>query len=109
MLNGYPPEYAFHIDKDILEECLDFLKKEYIPAASGSGFLFSPRLRRILPYDENIEGENYSVQFKVKNVDTLNYWLAKEGAEMHKQLTGRFGQKVVGFSTLLEELAIEDA
>jgi len=46
---------------------------------------------------------------QVKNIETLNYWLEKEGTALHRQLTDKFGQQVVGFSTLLEEIAWEEA
>lgn len=94
---------TFHVDKEILEECLAFLREHYIPKAAKSGFLHSPRLMRVMNQGED-EGVSLSVQFHVKNVDTLNYWLQKEGAAIHKALTGRFGQRLVGFSTLLEEI-----
>lgn len=94
---------TFHIEKEIVESCLTYLKEEYIPKAAESGFLHSPRLMRVMNTSED-EGVSFSVQFHVKNVDTLNYWLQKEGAMMHKALSNRFGQKLAGFSTLLEEI-----
>ena len=36
---------TFHIEKDILDESLDYLKKQYIPKAVESGFLQRPCLR----------------------------------------------------------------
>lgn len=39
---------TFHIHKDIVDECLEYLKNSYIPKASESGILYSPYLRRIL-------------------------------------------------------------
>lgn len=97
---------TFHIEKEILAECLDYLKADYIPRASVGGFLHRPCLRRVMQTADN-EGESYSVQFHVKNVDTLNYWLQGEGGAMHKELVARFGSKVVGFTTLLEEIDLE--
>jgi hypothetical protein len=47
---------------------------------------------------------NFSVQFHVKNVDTLNYWIETEGRLLHQDLVNRFGRKIAGFSTLLEEI-----
>lgn len=35
---------TFHIEKDILDEGLDYLKKQYIPKAVESGFLQRPCL-----------------------------------------------------------------
>ena len=94
---------TFHIEKEAHIACVDYLKKEYIPQAVSSGFLLNPRLRRVLQNEEN-EGESYAVQFHVKNVDTLNFWLQNEGNNLHRALVARFGHKIAGFSTLLEEI-----
>jgi hypothetical protein len=37
-------------------------------------------------------------------MDTLNFWLQNEGNLLQKDLVNRFGYKIAGFSTLLEEL-----
>lgn len=94
---------TFHIEKDILDESLDYLKKQYIPKAVESGFLQRPCLRRVMQAEEG-EGFSFSVQFHVKNVDTLNFWLQNEGNNLHRALVARFGHKIAGFSTLLEEI-----
>ena len=93
---------TFHIEKDSINECLAYLKQQYIPQAAASGFQLKPCLRRVLQTEEE-EGENYSVQFHVKNIDTLNFWLQNEGNRLHKELVNRFGYKIAGFSTLIEE------
>lgn len=97
---------TFHIDADILQECLVFLKSEYIPQATNSGFMHSPRMHRVLPYQEGMDAHSYAIQFRVKNMDTLNYWIENEGRNISKQLVDKFGQKVVGFTTVLEEIDI---
>ena len=43
---------TFHIEKDILDESLVYLKKQYIPKAVESGFLQRPCLRRVLQAEE---------------------------------------------------------
>ena len=67
---------TFHIEKDILD---------------------------VMQAEEG-EGISFSVQFHVKNVDTLNFWLQNEGNNLHRALVARFGHKIAGFSTLLEEI-----
>lgn len=94
---------TFHMDRDVVEECLVFLKSTYIPAAASSGFLLKPRLCSIITGDEE-EGKSYSLQFHVKNTDTLHYWMEQEGCKLQDKLVNRFGAKVTGFSTLLEEI-----
>lgn len=96
---------TFHIEKEIEEVCLAYLKEKYIPEASASGFLHTPRLMRVMNTAEE-EGVSYSLQFHVKNIETLSYWLEREGREMQQLLANRFGQKLVGFATLLEEMEL---
>lgn len=94
---------TFHIEDDVHDDVLNFLRGVYIPMAANGGFLFSPRLARIHRQHEE-SGESYSLQFHVKNVDTLNHWLSADGHSLQKELIKRFGDKVMGFVTLLEEV-----
>lgn len=90
-----------------MDECLKFLKTDYIPNACGSGFLLRPRLSRILLQEEDPSGESYSLQFEVKNTDVLAYWMEKEGQHIQQRLLHKFGEKVVGFTTLMEHIPLE--
>ena len=67
---------TFHIEKDILDESLDYLKKQYIPKAVESGFLQRPCLRRVMQAEEG-EGISFSVQFhvKMKEITFTAHWL----------------------------------
>lgn len=98
---------TFHIHKEILSECLAFLKSRYIPQAAASGLLHDPYLRRILN-SENEEGESYSVQFHTQDTASLNQWLQQDGRALQQELIDRYQEKIVGFSTLLEEIALGD-
>lgn len=97
---------TFNIENEVLEECVDYLKKQFIPRAASSGFLRTPYLRRILQ-DQTEDASSYSVQFHVKNVETLEYWLQSEGRALQQELVMKFGPKIVGFSTLLEDIDLE--
>lgn len=99
---------TFHIEKSVLDKCVSYLKKEYIPAAVESGLLRSPRLHRILPSGNDTGSESYAVQFEAKSMVALRYWMMHHGAALHKEIAERFGQDVVGFSTLLEEIRWEE-
>ncbi|MCD7931729.1 MAG: DUF4286 family protein [Tannerellaceae bacterium] len=94
---------TFHVDKEVLDDYLAYMKNEFIPRAASCGFLHRPCLRKVM-YTPEEEGASYAVQFHVKNVETLNLWLEQEGKNMHAELTGKFGNKIAGFTTLLEEI-----
>lgn len=98
---------TFHVEKEVVEDGLVYLKRNYIPDVVGSGLLHTPLLRRVMLMPEEEEGESYAVQFQVESLDTLNGWLAQEGRALHHKLVERFSHKIVGFATLLEELDCE--
>ena len=96
---------TFHVEDDVCDDYIRFMKEIYIQQAFGSGFLHEPRFARIHSQHEE-SGTSYSLQFKVKNVDTLNHWYSTDGQQLQKQLTDRFGNKALGFVTLSEELEL---
>ncbi len=98
---------TFHIENDIVDECTNYIKTIYIPAIIQSGFLAYPRFHRILTKQDEQEGSCFSLQFSVKNMDTLNYWLEKEGFVLLQNLTTHFKNRVLPFSTLLDEIDLE--
>ncbi len=96
---------TFHVEDDVLNDYISFIKEIYITRAAGSGFLHEPRFARIHAQHEE-SGSSYSLQFRVKNVDTLNHWFSTEGQTLQEELALRFGNKALGFVTLLEEIEL---
>jgi hypothetical protein len=96
---------TFYIDNAVIEEGLDYLKKNYIPTAIAVGILKQPRLRQVLHNltDDNT-GESFAVQFHVKDMNALNEWRTQVEEELQGALIRRFGNQITGFTTLLEEI-----
>lgn len=96
---------TFHLDDSIHNECVSYLKEIYIPRSLVDGLLEQPSLARIESRHEE-GGVSYALQFKTKDMDALNKWAAKVGSLIQKGLTDKFGNKVSGFSTLMEEIPL---
>lgn len=94
---------TYHVDDEIHHDYLNFMRESFIPQALESGFLLDARLARIVS-QHNEPGTSYSLQFRVKNNDTLDLWFNCYGKKLTNKLTERFGNKAVGFVTLLEEI-----
>lgn len=94
---------TYHVDDDIHSDYLDYIRATFIPQALDSGFLHEARLARIVA-QHNEPGTSYSLQFRVKNSDTLRLWLDTRGGVLNKELVARFGSKIAGFVTLMEEI-----
>lgn len=96
---------TFHIDDDIHDACIQYLKSVYVAQALASGFLHSPRLTLIHAQHEE-GGTSYSLQLMVKNKEVLDYWHQNIGQGLDEEMKRLFGNKIVGFSTLLEEIEL---
>lgn len=94
---------TYHVEDEVHSDYLTFIRDSFIPKALESGFLMEARLARIVP-QYNEPGTSYSLQFRVKNSDTLQFWLNESGDLLNKALVDKFGNKVLSFVTLLEEM-----
>lgn len=93
---------TYCIDSSMLEAGLLWLKEDYIPKALVSGQVHTPRLSKIL--SDETDGVNYSLQFLVESIEELEIWYQATGDSLYQDMMGRFGEKMLGFSTLLEEV-----
>ncbi len=96
---------TFHVDGGIDAPFLAWVRSQYIPQAIQHGAVSQPRLTRVMVEAEG-EGSSYSLQFEVASVADLQLWYEECGSQLSDQLATRFGAKVVGFTTLLEQLEI---
>ena len=92
---------TYHVESGLEESFIAWLKETYIPSALRREALSRPQLCRVGPPDE-CEGSSFSLQFHVKDNDTLSLWYRETGVGLHEALVARFAGKVAGFSTLLE-------
>lgn len=96
---------TFHVENTVVESFLIFMKKEYIPACIAGGFMHTPSFSYIYPQHEQ-SGSSYSLQFKVKNMETLEYWLSNDGENLQKSIPAKFGNDVTGFMTVMEQIEL---
>ena len=96
---------TFHLDDSILDECLAYLKEKFIPQALTGNLLEQPCLARIERQHEE-HGVSYALQFKAKDMDTLDKWAREIGEPLQEDLYNKFGNKISGFVTLMEEIPL---
>jgi hypothetical protein len=95
---------TFCADTSEEENCLHWIRQHYIPRAITSGDMHSPLLSKIM--SDHTEGVNYSLQLHVADMQILEKWYEHTGDKLHTDLCKKFGEKVVGFSTLLKKIEI---
>ncbi len=83
-----------------------WLRTRYIPFATESGELKEARLAHLMVENDG-KSNSFSLQFTVENVDVLEKWYHKYGASLLHEMETTFGQKVVGFTTIMTVMDIE--
>ena len=77
---------TYHVDDELEASFIAWLKENYIPMALRREELSEPQLCRVMTTGEE-DGSSLSLQFHVQDTEAL---------------VSRFGDRVVGFNTLLE-------
>ncbi len=96
---------TFHVEEETDTDFVAYMKDTYIAEAMTSKSLTNARLCRI--HSQEIEGgQSYSVQFTFNSLDDLATWDDSQGKKLNEDLVLFFKDKVVGFSTLLEEIEL---
>ncbi len=95
----YNTTYALH--EEDLACFLVWIRDNMIPAVHADGALSGGRLARILSHGEE-EGYSFSLQFNVADSATLHKWFLRQGRTLQAEMRKVFGDRIVGFSTLME-------
>lgn len=96
---------TYQIESSVLNDTLSWMRSSLIPSIVADGTLSNPRMLRVI-VDEAEMGHCYSLQFDVLDEDTLLDWFESAGNELLSAISKRYGQKVLGFTTLLEVLEL---
>ncbi|MCQ2197931.1 MAG: DUF4286 family protein [Bacteroidaceae bacterium] len=88
------------------EEARNFviwIHQVFIPKATASGQLSKHRLLRVLSHKDEAT-ECFSLQFEVEDSSVLHNWYTQCGSKLNEEMLKLFEDRVVGFSTILEEI-----
>lgn len=92
---------TYKVSKDDNRTWLQWIHNQHIPFMLGSGLFSTPQIAKVVGSEDD-EGESYSVQFHIPDMDALMHW-HRENAEIFRQnCVEKFGTSVVFFSTVLE-------
>jgi len=95
---------TYHVECSVSGEFIDWLRDHYLPQALASGKVREPRIMRMMGHKEG--GACYALQLQASTLGDLQRWNQEVGKKLHEQLTKRFGNKVAGFTTFMENIDI---
>ncbi len=90
------------MDCDISGEFLDWMRDYYVPQSVQSGMVNEPRLMRLMGHNEG--GACFALQLQAATLGELQRWNQAVGKVLHEKLTEKFGDKVAGFTTFMENI-----
>lgn len=92
---------TYNIEEEVLSNFLIWLHEVYVPEIEKNGILTNHRLLRVLSHRDETT-ECFSMQWDVESSALLHRWHTEIGGRLNNELVKMFGDKVVGFPTLLE-------
>lgn len=97
----YNTTYTMSAD-DEQQFCI-WVKECMLPQVEQDGVMHSPRLLRVLSHQQD-DSTSYCLQLEVPDTGALHKWYLRQGAQMAQELVRVFNGRIVGFSTLLEDV-----
>lgn len=97
---------TYSVNNDTAVAFIKWLRSRYIPDAVAGEVLKEPSLAHLMVENDG-KSNSFSLQFTVENVDVLEKWYHKCGAELLHEMETLFGQKVVGFTTIMTVMDIK--
>lgn len=91
---------TINIAEDVQDEWLEWMKNEHIPEMMETGKFVGALMTRVL-VEEEMGGITYSVQYRVKDLETLQRYYDEDAHRLRSQ-SKRFKDKAVYFRTHLE-------
>ena len=90
---------TINIEEDVHDEWLRWMKEVHIPEVMATGMFLSNRILQVMTDDP--QGLTYSIQYEVKDLDTLRLYQEVYAPKLQKEHTNRYKEKFVGFRTVL--------
>lgn len=94
---------TFHVEKSVQNRFCEWVRKTYVPEALSSGILSDPCFSRIL-IEVQEDCLSFAVSFKIRSVEQAVEWHDGHGAGLRRDLHSKFGDRVLFFTTYMEQL-----
>lgn len=92
------------VDKEIAEEWLSWMKDKHIPELLKTGLFEHYKILKVHSHDENEPTLSFAVQYYSKSIADVNEYLTKYAPRLRDDVQKRYGNRVLAYRTLLEEV-----
>ncbi len=91
---------TINIENDVKDEWLQWMKTVHVPEVLSTGYFVENRICKVLVNEE--QGTTYSVQYTCNSLTDYEEYKKFQAPHFQKQLSDKYGNKLVAFRTLLE-------
>jgi hypothetical protein len=90
------------VDDAVHDEWLEWIKNTHIPEVLATGRFIEHKIFKVLLNQD--EGTSYSIQYFAETMAELQLYEALHAEALRQKHAARYGEKVLTFRTVLEEL-----
>ncbi|MCT4623901.1 MAG: DUF4286 family protein [Schleiferiaceae bacterium] len=91
---------TLNIEDSAVEEWKQWMKEIHIPDVMATGMFLNYRFCRVMVEEES--GMTFSIQYMVKDLETLQLYQEMYAPKLQKEHQAKFEGKFVAFRTMLE-------
>lgn len=92
-----------NLEEPIVAAWLQYMREEHIPDVMATGLFIKHQLVRVMVEEE--QGQTYSVQYYVKDLETLKLYQEVFAPKLQAEHSAKFEGQFVAFRTVLEVLS----
>jgi hypothetical protein len=95
---------TYNLEPPIEQEWLHDMTMEHIPDVLNTNKFMNHRVLRLVNEHPDANGNTYAIQFMATKIADIQAYLAHEGAILENKVLAKYGESIVSFSTVLEEI-----
>jgi hypothetical protein len=88
-----------NVEAGVAEDWLQWMKEKHIPDVLATGLFLGSSLLQVMVEEE--QGFTYTVQYRVRDLETLRLYQEVYAAQLQAEHQARYGDKCVAFRTIL--------
>lgn len=89
-----------NIEKKYEQDWLQWMREQHIPDVMSTGLFQKSRLFKVMVEEE--QGITYSIQYEVRDRETLQLYQEVYAPKLQAEFRARYGDRAVSFRTLLQ-------
>ncbi len=93
-----------NVDQAIANEWLTWMKDVHIPQVLATGCFKDHKILKLLTERPDVEGLTFAVQYFTEDMKTMQQYSSLYAPELQRQVHAKYGDRVLAFRTLLEEV-----